>query len=148
MIFKEIHPFYTPNDLPFGWKVMKTTISCHFTLKMLHAKFSKDLLRSSWEYVIGRRTTGDDGSQPIAIGHLSDSGYLKMHTMCWRAWGRGAVTIDFIHRSVTTGHWTLISCMRCECSLNWGTTVDLSFWLNYSKKNSSMYNDVINIDIL
>ena len=25
-----------------------------------------------------RRTTNDDGRQPIAIGHLSDSGDLKM----------------------------------------------------------------------
>ena len=28
----------------------------------------------------GRRTTHDDGRQPIAIGHLSDSGDLKMTT--------------------------------------------------------------------
>ena len=57
----------------FGWGVMNFTISCLLTLQMLHTKFGKDWSSSfSEEDVKGRRTTHDDGSQPIAI--LSDSG--------------------------------------------------------------------------
>ena len=32
----------------------------------------------------GRRTTHDDGRQPIAIGHLSDSGDLKITSMTFK----------------------------------------------------------------
>ena len=40
-IFKDIQQFtlLTQNDLPFGWGVMKFTISCLLTLQMLHTKF-------------------------------------------------------------------------------------------------------------
>ena len=58
---------------------MKFTISCLLTLQMLHTKFGKDWPSSSWEEdVNARRTTDDDGRQPRAIGHLSDSGDLNI----------------------------------------------------------------------
>ena len=55
---------------------------CILTLQMLHTKFGLDWLRSSSEEdVNARRTTVDDGRQPIAIGHLSYSGDLKISSM-------------------------------------------------------------------
>ena len=43
----------------------------------------------------GRRTTHDDGPQPIAIGHLSDSGDLKTQEkgICVCVWGGGVVLV-------------------------------------------------------
>ena len=60
--------FLPQNYLPFGWGVMKFTISCLLSLMMLHTKFGK----VSEEKML----TDDDGRQPIAIGHPSDSGDL------------------------------------------------------------------------
>ena len=42
---------------------------------MLHIKFAYDWPSNSWKDA--RRTADDDGRQPIAIGHLSDSGDRK-----------------------------------------------------------------------
>ena len=57
---------------------MKFTISCLLTIQILHIKFGKDwpLERKMLTYD-ARRTMDFDGRQTIAIGHLSDSGYLK-----------------------------------------------------------------------
>ena len=67
---------------------MKFTISGLLPLMMLHTKFGKVGPVVSEEKMLthaarrttndGRRTTHDDGRQPKAIGHLSDSGDLKM----------------------------------------------------------------------
>ena len=58
---------------------MEFTISCLLTLQMLQNKFGKDWPSSSSEEDInGRRKTHDDRRQPIAIGHLGDSGDLKL----------------------------------------------------------------------
>ena len=76
--------FLPQNYLPFGWGVMKFTISCLLTLQMLHTKFGKDWPSSFWgEDVNAQPTTDDDGRQPIAIGHLSDSGDLKIYFTNW-----------------------------------------------------------------
>ena len=74
--------FLSPNYLPYGWRVMKFTISGLLPLIMLHTKFGKDWPSSFWgEDVNVRRTTDDDGRQPIAIGHLSDSVDLKIEIL-------------------------------------------------------------------
>ena len=54
---------------------MKFTISCLLTLQMLHTNLVKigPVVHENMLTV-----TDDDGRQPIAIGHLSDSGDLKM----------------------------------------------------------------------
>ena len=80
----------TPKLPPLGVEGLqiykKITFSCLFTLQMLHTKFGKYWPSSSWEEdVNGRRTTEDaqrtttDAGQSIAIGHLSDSGDLKIN---------------------------------------------------------------------
>ena len=70
--------FLPQNFLPIWRGVVKLKISSFITLQMLHAKFGKDWPSTSWEEdVNARRTTDDDERQPIAIGHLSDSGDLK-----------------------------------------------------------------------
>ena len=54
---------------------MTFTIPCPLTLHMLDSKYCKDLPSSSCEANIhGRRTTLNDERQPIAKGHLSDTG--------------------------------------------------------------------------
>ena len=78
-IFKEIHRFYTfysKITAPFGWGVMKFTISCLFTLQtigsvVLEKKISMLTHDGRRTRDDGRRTTKD------AIGHLSYSGDLK-----------------------------------------------------------------------
>ena len=72
--------------LPPLWVgVMKFTISCLLTLQMLHTKFGLDSPSSSWEEDVNTwQTTDDDGRQPIAIGHLSYSGYSGDLKMCCR----------------------------------------------------------------
>ena len=56
--------------------VMKFKISCLLTLQMLHTNLVKI------GPVNARSTTDNDGRQPIAIGHLSDSGDLKIKHLC------------------------------------------------------------------
>ena len=41
-----------------------------------------------WTTDDARRTTHDDGRQPIAIGHLSDSGDLKICNTEWSSFGQ------------------------------------------------------------
>ena len=54
---------------------MKFTISHLLTLQRLHTKFGKD-----WPYIVLQKKIStydnDNGCQPIAIGHLSESGDL------------------------------------------------------------------------
>ena len=58
-----------------GGGVMKLTISCLLTLQILHTKFG-------WHcFLIRSRTTDNDGRQPIAIDHPSDSGDLQKKTL-------------------------------------------------------------------
>ena len=53
---------------------MKFTISCLLILLMRRTKFGLDRPSNSEEVdVNARRTTYDDGHQPIATSHLSDS---------------------------------------------------------------------------
>ena len=68
------------NYLPFGWGVMKFIISRVLPLMMLHTNLVKIGPVVSEEKMLTHdalRTTDDDGRQPIAKGHLSDSGDLK-----------------------------------------------------------------------
>ena len=55
-----------------GMGAMIFSISCVLALKM------PNLFKIGPVDIDGRRTTHDDGRQPIAIGHLSDSGDLKI----------------------------------------------------------------------
>ena len=75
--------FLSKNYFPLGVGVMKFTMSCLFTVQILHTKFGQDWLSSSWEDVNARRTRQDarraTTDQPIAMGHLSDSGDLKIN---------------------------------------------------------------------
>ena len=71
--------FLPQNYLPLGVGVMTFTISCLLTIQILHTKFDKYWPNSSWEEdVYARRTTYDDGRQPIARVHLSYKGDLKI----------------------------------------------------------------------
>ena len=56
---------------------MKFTMSCLVTLQMLQTKFDKVCPSSSWEEDVNAQTD-NNGHQPIAIDHLSDSGDLKI----------------------------------------------------------------------
>ena len=80
---KEILQFYTfyPNiTSPLGggsWNLqflVSLPYRCHIPnlVKIGPVVLEKKMLTHD-----GRRTTDDDGRQPIAIGHLSDSGHLK-----------------------------------------------------------------------
>ena len=71
--FKKYIHFLPQNYLPLEQGVMNFTISGLLTLQMLHTKFD----------VNGRQTTDHDGRQPIAIGHLSDSGDLNTYRIMW-----------------------------------------------------------------
>ena len=62
--------------------VMKFTISCVLTLQMLHIKFGYNWTSGSWqEDVIARLVMDDDRRQPIALGHLTDSGDIKKFSL-------------------------------------------------------------------
>ena len=77
-IFKDLHQFYrfTPKVRPL--RVGGMFSGLHLLL-MPHTKFGKDWLSSFWgEDVNARCTLHDDGRQPIAIGHLSNSCDLKI----------------------------------------------------------------------
>ena len=57
--------------------VLYNFLSPYPTLQMLHTKFGKNWPSSSWEEAVhGWQTMDNDGRQPIAIGHLSDSSDL------------------------------------------------------------------------
>ena len=62
---------FTPKLPPLG--IIEFTISCLLTLQMLHTKFDPVVLKKIMLTQDGRRTMHDDGHQPTAIGHLSDS---------------------------------------------------------------------------
>ena len=60
MIFfknKSFFHFLPQNYLTLGWGVMKFTISCLLTLKMLNSKFGQDWPRSFWEEDVKGRLT-------------------------------------------------------------------------------------------
>ena len=61
---------------------MKFIISCLLTLQMLHIEFAYDWPSSSLEEdVNSRRTTNDNGRQPIALGYSGDLKKHKKHTL-------------------------------------------------------------------
>lgn len=78
-MFKNIHQLHTKrakNYLSLEWGVITFIISCLLTLRMLHTKFSKDW--SSRSRKKNARRTTHDGRQPLEIGHLSDSGVIRI----------------------------------------------------------------------
>ena len=96
---KNVFPLYdlcghalAQKPLPRGWWLPPLgggghEISCLLTLQMPHTKFGWDWPISSWEEdVDARRTTDDDGRQPIAIGYLSYSGDLKTMVLYRKLW--------------------------------------------------------------
>ena len=71
--------------LPLECGVMKFRISRLLILLILHTKFGKDWPSDSWEDLNAWRTTDDDWHHPIAIGHLTESGDLKI-LIDYRMW--------------------------------------------------------------
>ena len=64
--------FLLQNYLPFGWGVMKFTIYCLLTLRILHTKTSIGIL----ELMLMHKAQGMmdvDRCQPTAIGHLNEA---------------------------------------------------------------------------
>ena len=64
---------------------------------MLHTKFGSVVLEKKMLTDDVRWTTHDNGRQPIAIGHLSDSGDLKIQTSDCSHTGQSDMEIQQIH---------------------------------------------------
>ena len=102
-------------------------------MSYLHNKFHDNWISSFWgEDVNARRTTHDDGRQPIAKGHLSDSGDLKIFKSSSQLPGMFC-TVASLHR-----HWQaeLFLFVLDACHLNESPLFNLHY---NSKHHSSNY---------